>query len=75
MVMKIETPVAKQFLSRYRELSNWEKTTEATKAIREIKAIKKAVMKSAAPNKVSVIEECNKAIKGISRIRKHSRGW
>lgn len=75
MVMKIETPVTKQFLRQYQELSDWEKTTEATKAIREIKAIKKEVIKSAAPNKASVIEECNKAIKGISRIRKRSRGW
>lgn len=75
MTMKIETPVTKQFLRQYRNLSDWEKTKEATKAIREIKAIKKKVMKSAAPNKVSVIEECNKAIKGISRIRKRTRGW
>ena len=70
--VKIEVPIARQFMKHYKELSDWERVTEATKAIDEVKAIRKEIFNRPVSNKMKIIDECNKAIKKLKKIRGYS---
>lgn len=55
--VKIEVPIARQFMKHYKELSDWERVTEATKAIDEVKAIRKEIFNRPVSNKMKIIDE------------------